>query len=122
MSDCKCQQTTASGTSHVPDFSVQGFGDQQVATKALDLEGVLALNISACVSASYDPGTNKICFKFPVIGSLGITSPIQIPGGAELKVCGQTCGSFLPKGLKITLYVNGSSLWSGCIWGNCSSC
>lgn len=96
------------------NITVEGLKSQ------LDSAGVQALNLQACVSASYDPTTNKICFSFPIIGQICFPSPISIPIGATLKVCGDLCTSWgIPTGLKITLYLNNNPVWSGVVWGSC---
>jgi hypothetical protein len=115
---------------HVPDFSAQGFApaagvaaaaapEGVSAAAAAQLTNVHALALSACVSASYNPTTNKICFNFPIVGNICITSPIPIPVGAQLKVCGQTCGSFIPHGLKVTVYLNNNPVFTKVVWGTC---
>ena len=80
-----------------------------------------ALQIGACVSATYDNG--RICVNFPVIGNICFSVPVPIPAGATVQVCMETCGSkWTPpffNGLKATVSFNGSAIWSGIIWGNC---
>lgn len=113
----------ASGEAQVPDFSVVGFaspaGGALTAQAHPELEGVHALQLQVCVSASYNSSTNQICFSVPVYGTLCILSPISIPVGASLKACAQTCGSIIPTGLRATVYVNGNAIWSGTVVGSC---
>lgn len=135
MSKCQCEKDV------IPDYTKVGFENQPANANLasdnnnltaennitveglksqLDSAGVQALNLQACVSASYDPKTNKICFNFPIIGQICFPSPINIPIGATLKVCGDVCTSWgFPKGLKITLYLNNNPVWSGVVWGSC---
>lgn len=128
MSKCQCEKDV------IPDYTKVGFETQPANANLtsennitveglksqLNSAGVQALNLQACVSASYDPTTNKICFSFPIIGQICFPSPISIPVGATLKVCGDLCTSWgIPTGLKITLYLNDNSVWSGVVWGSC---
>ncbi|MCB0712592.1 MAG: hypothetical protein KDD67_09705 [Ignavibacteriae bacterium] len=115
-----CVNTEQSG-SHVPNYTVTGFEEHsdQIASALASLEGVEALSLSACVGASYNPTTNKICFKVPVFGDVCITSPIRIPVGGSLKACVTTCGRFIPTGVKGTVYLNDKAIWSGTIIGFC---
>jgi hypothetical protein len=83
------------------------------------LEGVQALKLSACVGASYDSNTNSICFQIPIYGNFCIPSPVHIPVGADLKACAETCGSFIPTGLKVTLSLNGNPIVTKVVWGSC---
>ncbi len=106
----------------VTDFTKVGFQSECAALSAeaqKQLEGVLALKLSACVGASYDPNTNKICFTIPIYGNYCITPPISIPVGGQLKVCAQTCGSLIPTGLKATVYLNGESIFTTVLFGSC---
>ncbi len=115
MSDCTCQQNALSAEDHVPDFSVHGF-DVSSNELSANLEGVHALQLSACVSASYQNG--QLCFTLPIFGKKCISVPVKIPVGATLKVCGQTCGSIIPTGMKLTLYVNNVAVYTFTI-GRC---
>ena len=81
--------------------------------------GIPALMLSACVSASYNSATNQICFNVPIYGNYCVTSPVQLPVSAQLKACVQTCGSFIPTGLKVSIYANGTVIYSGVLWGSC---
>ncbi|GKS76760.1 hypothetical protein AVME950_17710 [Acidovorax sp. SUPP950] len=128
MSDCNCNQNNAQDEStHVPNFTAVGFAEGSSHAPALrsnaagapNLEGVEALKLSVCVGASYNPTTNQICFSVPIYGNLCITSPIHIPVGGQLKACAQTCGSFIPTGLKVTIYLNGNPIYSGTVVGRC---
>ncbi|BFO55351.1 hypothetical protein [Acidovorax sacchari] len=115
MSDCNCnsQNNGNQGGGHVPNYGVTGFAaaPQNVAPAApsVNLEGVHALKLSVCVGGSYNQSTNQICFTIPIYGNLCFTSPIHIPVSAQIKVCAETCGSFIPTGLRATVYLNGSS-------------
>ncbi|WP_019700322.1 hypothetical protein [Paracidovorax oryzae] len=116
MSDCNCNSQKSNGAQdedHVPNYALTGFAaaPQSLASAApsVNLEGVHALKLSVCVGGSYNQSTNQICFSIPIYGNLCFTSPIHIPISAQIKVCAQTCGSFIPTGLKATVYLNGSS-------------
>lgn len=111
---CTCQNNVAAHA--VPDFTATGFRAASSAPVALD--GVHALDLSFCVAASTEPG-NQICFTVPVFGKYCVTSPVPIPPGAQLKACGQTCGSIIPTGLKVTIYLNGSVIFTTVVWGSC---
>ena len=120
MSNCTCQNNAA----HVPDFTATGFAQTASANAAsinplAAYPDVQALKLSACVSASYNSSTNQICFSIPIYGQFCIPSPIHIPVGGQLKACAETCGSFIPTGLKVTIYFNGNAIWSGTVWGSC---
>ncbi|WP_284410264.1 hypothetical protein [Acidovorax sp. SUPP3334] len=123
MSDCNCNQNNVQSNSnaeHVPNFAVAGFDGEHTANFdaiASAFEGVDAAQIKACVSATYDPATKKLCFKLPIIGHFCITLPIPVPFGADLKVCAQTCG-IIPRGAKITVYLNGHAIYSTTV-GKC---
>lgn len=118
---CTCNEgassTSAGASGHVPDFTVTGVG-RGAAARHPQLEGVHALGMSFCVAASTEPG-NQICFTVPVFGKFCVTSPVSIPPGAQLKACGETCGSFIPTGVKISIYLNGTVIWSGVVYGSC---
>jgi len=118
MSDCTCKDQNKSASSeHVADYSVVGFAAK--AGSPPHLEGVLALRLSVCVGASYNQATNKICFTIPVYGDYCLTSPVSIPVSGQLKVCAETCGSFIPTGLKATVYLNGAVLFTATLFGAC---
>lgn len=118
MSDCTCKEPNEiSSSEHVPDYSAVGFG--VTASSAPKLEGVLALRMSVCVGASYNQATNKICFTIPVYGDYCLNSPISIPVSGQLKVCAETCGRFIPTGLKATVYLNGDVLFTTTLFGFC---
>lgn len=93
MKGCKCDQNN-----EVPNFTQVGFDKASQQPLALEVkpppnltaEGVEALALSACVGASYDKSSNKICFKIPIYGDICIVSPIPIPVGGSLKACAQT--------------------------------
>jgi hypothetical protein len=112
-----------SGAAEVPDFTTVGFDSPQAAgltaLEHADLQGVQALLVKFCVSATYNSSTNQICFTVPVFGNKCIKSPVPIPIGGALKVCGETCGGIIPRGLKVTVYLNGTSIYSGTIVGSC---
>ena len=106
----------------VPDFTKVGVESESalLSTKAQKThESVLALGLSVCVGASYNPSTNKICFTIPIYGDYCITSPIQIPVGGQLKACAKTCGSFIPTGLKATLYLDDKEITTVVLFGSC---
>jgi hypothetical protein len=109
------------GQSLVPDYSVTGFdaNPERLESAHAQLKDVLALKLSVCVGASYDPATNKICFNIPIYGDICVTSPVSIPVGGALKACAETCGSFIPTGLKVTIYLNGEPIFSGTVIGSC---
>jgi hypothetical protein len=118
MTKCKCEEHEV----HVSDFTSVGVDvekNQQVGGQQIVGNDVLALGLKACVSASYDASTNKICFSIPIYGNFCVTSPVTIPIGAEIKACAETCGRFIPTGLKVSIYLNGNSIWSGVVWGSC---
>jgi hypothetical protein len=109
------------GSALVPDFTVTGFDKSRtgVAEAHAKLKDVRALKLSVCVGASYNPTTNQICFSIPIYGDLCVTSPISIPIDGDLKACAETCGSFIPTGVKVTIYLNGNSIFSGTVVGSC---
>jgi hypothetical protein len=116
-----CNQETTD--QHVPDFTTRGFDEAPQALSSqtqAQLQGVEALKLSVCVSASYNQSTNQICFNIPIYGNFCVTSPIHIPGSATIKACAQTCG-LIPHGLKVSIYLNGSStpILTKVIWGRC---
>lgn len=111
---CSCQGDTSA--QHVPDFTVTGFSGPSPASA--QLEGVHALLLSFCVAASTE-ANNQICFSVPVFGKFCVTSPIPIPPGAQIKACGETCGAIIPKGLKVTIYLNGTAILTKVLWGSC---
>ena len=119
---CDEKKEADSGGDHVPDFTVAGFASGRAATVAdahARIKDLKALRLSVCVGASYNPGTHQICFSIPIYGNACITSPIPIPVGGELKVCAETCGSFIPTGVRASAYLNGNRIWSGTIFGSC---
>lgn len=104
----------------VPHFTVAGFAKAAPSVVAHpQMAGVNALNLSTCVNASYNTSTNQICFTIPVYGNFCIPSPIPIPVGGSLEACAQSCGSIFPTGVKVTIYLNGSAIYSGTIVGSC---
>lgn len=108
------------GTSRT--FSVAGFGGSganRLAEAHAQLPGLKALQLQACVEASYDSASNQICFTAPIYGHHCVTSPIQIPFGGDLKACIQTCGSLLPTGVKATIYLNNNPIFTVTIFGFC---
>jgi hypothetical protein len=117
-----CTETKESeGAALVPDFTVTGFGtgSSSIVETHAKLGDLRALKLSVCVGASYNPTTNKICFSIPIYGDLCVPSPIHIPVGGDLKACAETCGSFIPTGLKVTIYFNGKAIYSGTVVGSC---
>lgn len=118
MSDCTCKEhNKLASCEHIPDYTTVGFG--VTADSPPTFEGVLALRMSVCVGASYNQATNKICFTLPVFGDYCVNSPISIPISGQLKVCAETCGTFMPTGLKATIYLNGSVLLTVMLFGLC---
>jgi hypothetical protein len=121
MSTPENTPTNPTEVTPVSDFTTFGFEGEitSLSAEALEqLEGVEALAIKGCVTASYDSKTNKICFKIPVLGSYCFTSPIKIPVGAKLKACFETCGKIIPTGAKVTVYLNDKVLFTKVI-GKC---
>ena len=120
MSNCPdCRGNANAGSDHVPNFAVTGF-DSVPATQKMPLaDNVQALQVKACVSASYNPGTNQICFDLPYFGQHCINSPVSIPVGGQLSACAQTCGSIIPTGAKVTISLNGNPIYSYTLFGSC---
>jgi hypothetical protein len=117
-----CPSTNPSGSAGtVPDFTVTGFShDGNRLTDAhAKLKDLKAMKLSVCVGASYNPSTNQICFSIPIYGDFCVNSPVHIPVGGELKVCAETCGSFIPTGVKATVYLNGAVVFTTTIVGSC---
>lgn len=123
MCDCENNEMHA-----VEDFTVTGVKGVSNSGAGVNVEAVAgtgtplgsdvqALGLKACVSASYENG--KVCFSIPIYGKFCVPVPVKIPVGAELKACAETCGSFIPKGLKVSLFMNGTRIWSGVVWGSC---
>jgi hypothetical protein len=113
---------------HVPDFETAGFGGGAGGASAnsltqahAQLGDLKALAYSVCVGASYNSSTNQICFSVPIYGNVCVTSPISIPVGGAIKACAQTCGSIIPHGLQVSIYLNNSStpIYSGTVVGFC---
>lgn len=113
---------------YVPNFAEVGFdapeaeAGAEIESSIQDISSVLdasveALKLSVCVGASYRNG--KVCFNIPIYGNFCISVPVRIPVGASLRVCAQTCGSFIPTGLKVTVYVNGRQVLTRTILGRC---
>lgn len=115
---CSCQENNSG--EHVPNFAATGFdGGVSVQGGSVQLEGVEALKLSVCVSASYNPANRQLCFTIPIYGNYCITLPVPIPVGGQIKVCAQTCGSLIPTGLKATVYANNTPIYSITLWGKC---
>jgi hypothetical protein len=123
-----CADTTnknASSGDHVPDFETVGFtaaaasSEDQLAQAHAAVPELLALALSVCVAASYNSSSNQICFTIPIYGDFCITSPVRLPVNPTIKVCAQTCGTIIPTGLKVTVYVNGSAVFTRTIVGRC---
>lgn len=110
-------------SNQVPDFTVTGFAAQGGGASEFQalLPNALALAIKFCVKGSYNQQTHQLCVDIPVIGTKCITIPLSIPISASIKVCGETCGSFIPHGVKVSVYIdsNPNPIWSGVIWGTC---
>lgn len=115
------EKSGSTGSADVPNYSVVGFADKssQIASAHASFSDLKALRLSVCVGASYNSDSNKICFKIPIYGDFCVASPVPIPIDAEIKACAETCGQFIPTGLKATIYLNGNSIWSGNIAGSC---
>jgi len=117
----------SSSNSPVPNFELVGFGGGAGSTAhALTqahaaLGDVRAMAFSVCVGASYNSATNQICFSIPIYGQLCVTSPIPIPGSPSISACAQTCGSIIPHGVQVSVYLNGSTtpIYSGTVIGYC---
>jgi len=106
-------------TNHVADFTVTGFAPAVGASEfQAQLPNIQALNIKFCATGSYNSQTHQLCVDVPVIGTKCISVSLPIPGG-NVKVCGETCGTFIPTGVKVTVYFNNNPIWSGVIWGSC---
>jgi hypothetical protein len=107
----------------VPNFTVVGFAPRTSANRLAEahakIPGLRAVRLQACVSATYDAASNQICFSIPIYGDFCVQSPIQIPVGAELQVCAETCGSIIPTGVMATVYLNGNEIYSDTIVGDC---
>lgn len=106
----------------VPDFTVAGFsggGASTLAEAHARLPNLQALKLSACLGASYNTATNQICFTVPVYGDACVTSPVRVPVGGALKACVETCGSIIPTGVKVTIYLNNNPIFNGTIFGFC---
>jgi hypothetical protein len=117
-----CPESSESGApAPVPDFAVTGFANtpNRLAEAHSRLKDLKALRLSVCVGASYNPSTNQICFHIPVYGDFCVRSPVQIPVGADLKACAETCGAIIPTGVKATIYLNGAAIYTGTIVGSC---
>jgi hypothetical protein len=128
MTNCpQCAQVAAaSAADHVPDFQTHGFAAASSAPASgpsADAQAhtatALAMFLSACVSASYDPASRKVCFSVPIYGPFCLTLPVPIPVGGQLKACVQTCGAILPTGLKVSIYANNTVIFTTTLWGTC---
>lgn len=113
---------------HVPDYSMVGFGggsgggaaaSNRLAEAHAAIPEMKALALQVCVGASYNSATNQICFTVPIYGDLCVTSPVSIPASGSLKACAQTCGSIIPTGLKVTIYLNDNPIISTTVVGFC---
>ena len=122
---CECdKQPNNLSAAEVPDFSEAGFtASSEVSANAetfsaalATLQGVDALAISGCVAASVSG--NQICFSIPIFGRFCFPSPVRIPIGGQLKACFQTCGTIIPTGVKVTIYLNGRAIFTRVI-GRC---
>lgn len=116
---CQCQSQAANvaAAAHVTDFSAAGFTDDD-AVAMPSFDGIQAALIKFCAAASVD-SSGKVCFKAPVFGPICVKLPIPIPVNADIKACGETCGSFIPTGLKVTIYLNGSPVFTKVVVGSC---
>jgi hypothetical protein len=112
------------GVDEVPDFTAAGFTASSEVTANAEtfnaalatLQGVEALAISGCVTASVSG--NQICFSIPIFGRFCFPSPVPIPIGAQLKACFSTCGRIIPTGAKVTIYLNGRAIFTRVV-GRC---
>ena len=109
MSNCPCQEKNGAAAQHVPNYALHGFkGQRAKAPNQFEMEGVLALNYSACVSASLQ--NNQVCFTLPYYGQYCITVPGGIPITGQVSVCAETCDKWgIPTGLRASVYLNNGS-------------
>jgi hypothetical protein len=115
------EEKTVSDGGLVPHFTVVGFGNTPRAADSFTaavsaLQRVEAMRLSACVGATYSNG--KVCFNVPIFGDVCVSVPLSVPVHADLKACVETCGIF-PTGVKGTIYLNGTAVWSGRVIGSC---
>jgi hypothetical protein len=82
-------------------ISFYGMSWKTITLRSVTLQGVEALAISGCVTASVSG--NQICFTIPIFGRFCFTSSVRIPIGAQFKACFQTCGTIIPTGVKVTI-------------------
>jgi hypothetical protein len=67
-----------------------------------------------CVGGSTRRG-NRICVRFPLIGTKCIKSPIPIPSGASVNACAKVKTSWgIPRKVCINFKVLGSTVTSQC--------
>jgi hypothetical protein len=122
------ENVDAADLGDVPDYELLGFEEnlnqfvvnpEQIAEVNSTLQDVKALNLKVCVGAKYDKSKKTVCFNVPIYGNLCVKVGISIPINAQIKVCAETCGRFIPTGLKATIYVNNNKIWSGKVVGSC---
>jgi hypothetical protein len=97
----------------VPNFTVVGFGVQAVEPMGIELRLVdladhESVSISGCLTANYNPQSNQICVKLPIVGNQCVPSPVKFPGPVQVQACYTTCGKFIPTGVRVTFRVNGT--------------
>jgi hypothetical protein len=109
---------TEEDTDVVPDFTTEGFEGGALESSAsgtttlnvesahAQLSELQALSVSGCVGASYNAARNQLCFTLPIYGRACVPSPIRIPVGGRVLACFTTCGSIIPRGLRVTLRLN----------------
>lgn len=115
--DCNQTATSVVNHGHVEDFSTSGFSTNQAVTSMPRFDGYTAALIKFCAGASVSG--NQVCFEAPVFGRICVPLPIPIPVGASVKACGETCGSFIPTGLKVTIYINNAPVYTKVVVGSC---
>jgi hypothetical protein len=123
MCDCgnKTQQLAAA---EVPDFTSAEFSPSSqtsvqvntLNTALSTLQDVEALSFSGCVTGK--PSGKDICFTVPILGRYCIPSPAPIPANARVVVCFQSCGSSIPTGFRLTIYINAKAV-STIVIGRC---
>ncbi len=107
----------------VPNSTAVGFGVQAVEPMGIelglvDLADHESVSISGCLTASYNPQSNQICVKLPIVGNQCVTSPVKFPGPVQVQACYATCGSIIPSGVRVTFRVNGTVILTK-VFGKC---
>jgi len=123
MSDCKCNQDQFASNEHVPNFATVGFDTKPTPLAnqnfALQLQGVQVFLYQTCVTGTYTPNNNQLCFTLPLYGDYCLTLPVHIPLGGQINICAATCGSWIPTGLKVTVNLNGNPIYTKVLFGSC---